>query len=83
MENNNLWCWCRETSETESQRQDHTDGVEHIANSIIDYEFDRFIDKIMKRKQNDPRDFLYLFVYGGTMAFAIWSIIKTGIYLLS
>jgi len=85
MENNNLWCWCCETRETESQRQDHTDGVEHIANSIIDYEFDRFIDKMMKKvkQTSDLRYFALLSAYGASWAFGIWFLIKTGIDWLS
>jgi hypothetical protein len=83
VEDHNLWCRRNEEkSREENKRQEDFDGIESVAHCVIDFGSGGSIE-IMKRKQNDLRDFLYLFVYGGTMAFAIWSMIKTGIYLLS
>jgi hypothetical protein len=81
MENCNLWCWCFEKSQRESQRQCYIIGVECFTFSIDD---NRFIqsNQVMKRKNKNTKEFFILLTYGGTMAFGIWLGLNVAVKLL-
>jgi hypothetical protein len=85
MEDYHIWCWCYEkTSSAKNKRQNNFDSGEFVAHHTVNVRSDRFI-QIMKKKyhQNDLRDFLYLFLGGGTMAFGIWLVVKQIVYWIS
>jgi hypothetical protein len=78
MENNNLWCWCCKKTSRAKKKQKDFDGIEFITIYFDDTRFNDFV-KIMKKKNNDIKEFFILLTYGGTFAFGIW----VGTYIIT